>query len=157
MGLPVNKHSAFQEQLLASSEWLSKLEFAQGDLERCIAAFEEVVQCGVPNIADFGIVRLRLCKANLARTQIAREACSVILRAAPHSSDISDLELREIEHFQSISRHVQRWTSNKLLDQWAEYCSATRELLERTRDLVASEKELLMPLLRWSPPRPGAT
>lgn len=151
MELPNTGNFTSAQDIVAASGWLPKLEGAQGHLELCIAAFEEFMQLGEPtDMAEFGAIRLRLCKANLARTQVAREACSQLVSIVPiHITPaICDLEQREIEHFQMISQHVQRWTSQALQNDWSAYCGATGKLLDRTRELVAAEKELLLPLLR---------
>lgn len=139
------------EDTAAASGRLPRLEGAQSHLEICIAAFEEILGMGEPtDMAEFGAVRLRLCRANLGRTQIAREICSQLVSKVPIqvTPAICDLEQREIEHFQLISQHVQRWTSEALQRDWSTYCKATGKLLDRTRELVAAEKDILLPLLR---------
>jgi hypothetical protein len=139
------------EDTAATSGSLAKLEGAQSDLETCVAGFEKILGLGEPtDMAEFGVVRLRLCRANLSRTQVAREICSQLVCIVPiHVTPaICDLEQREIEHFQLISQHVQRWTSEALQRDWPAYCEATHKLLDRTRELVAAERSILLPLLR---------
>ena len=129
---------------------LSAIEAAQSHLELCIAAFESILGEYAPaDMAQFGVVRFRLCRANLARTQVAREICSHLLSSMPVSETtaLRNLHQCEIEHFQLISQHVQQWTSDELQRNWPVYCMATRKLLDRTRELIATEKQLLFPLL----------
>jgi hypothetical protein len=133
-----------------SAGFLSKLEAAHVELETCLAALDGVMAS--PELSEptrFSVVRLRLAKANLARTQLAREACGhLIQRVTGCGGALRDLQQREMDHAQAVSNHVRQWTPNLVKDDWEGYCHATRRLLERVRELIVSERDLLLPQLR---------
>lgn len=134
-----------------SAHFLSMIESAHAHFELCSGALESImVEDKCVDMTQFGAVRLRLAHANLTRTRVAREACSHLISIIPAdgAEALRDLEQCEIEHFQMISKHIQRWPTQAVQDNWHGYCGATRKLLERTRELIAIEKKLLLPLLR---------
>lgn len=61
---------------------------------------------------------------------------------------LRDLKQSEIEHSQMISQHVQHWTPQAVQEDWSGYRAATRKVLDRARDLVMTEKNLLVLFLR---------
>lgn len=134
-----------------SARFLSVIESAHHRLELCTIALESImVEDECVDMAQFSAVRLRLAHANLTRTQVAREACSHLISivSGKDAEALRDLQQCEIEHFQMISQHIQRWTTQAVQDHWHAYREATRRVLERNRELVSIEKKLLLPLLR---------
>lgn len=124
---------------------------AHAHVELCSVALEALMAGDErPEPAHFSAIRLRLAQANLTRTQVAREACShLITNMSPGETEaIRDLEQSEIAHFQAISEHIRTWPPAKVQDDWLRYCAATRKVLDRVRDLVMTEKRVLLPLLR---------
>lgn len=134
-----------------SESFCAAIESAQSHLELCTVALECLMvedDCG--DMANFGAIRLRLAHANLTRTRIAQEACRYLISRVPAegAEALCDLQQRETAHFQLISQHIQRWTTNAVQNEWLGYRDATRKLLETTRALVAIENRFLLPLLR---------
>lgn len=144
----LNRQSRVPER---SASFYAAIESAQTHLEACTVALESLLaEAACRDIAQFGAVRLRLAHANLTRTRIALEACKYLIQTtlAESSHYLIGLEQRETDHFQIISGQIQRWTTDAIQHDWQGYRDATRKLLERTRELVAIEKRLLLPLLR---------
>jgi len=135
-----------------SAGLLSMLERAHAEVEICLPALDEAMAGAEPDPIRFAVTRLRLAKANLARTQAARETCGHLIDTAPSAgaAALVDLRRREIEHAHMISDHIRHWTPQRLKDDWQGYCTATRQLLGRVRELIARERSLLLPLLRQS-------
>lgn len=134
-----------------SARFLAAIETAHGHLEQCIVALEALmVEPELADLGQFSTVRFRLCQANLSRTQVAREACNHLIPMSPkgNTQSLRDLQQCEIEHFQMVSKHVQRWTSEAVQADWQGYCAATRKVLDRARELIGLETALLLPLLR---------
>jgi len=133
-----------------SADFLLKLERAHAEVEACLAGLEAAMAAAEPDPIRFSVTRLRLARANLARTQAARETCGHLIDATlPDSAAaLRDLQQREIEHAHMISDHIRQWTPQRLKDDWEGYRAATRRLLDRVRELIARERSLLLPLLR---------
>jgi len=142
MAPPIGNHSA---RLLAA------LEAAYREVESCLNAFDAIMASR--ELADqgrFSKIRLGLARANLARCQVAQEACSRLLaNGAPSDGEaLRDLQQSEIEHSRMISAHIQRWTPQVVQDDWRGYRSETGKLLDQVCALIAAERTLVVPLLR---------
>lgn len=152
MGAAISEHSRRdRHDSDVSARLLSAIETAHSEVELCIVALETIMAGSDAAVrGHFSAVRLRLARTNLARTQLAREACShlISISSADHKQALRNLEQREIDYFQMISSHVQRWTPQAVQDDWQGYCEATRRVLHRARELITIEGKLLLPLLR---------
>src|SRR3989337_1894801 len=97
-----------------SANFLLAVEVAHSQVELCIVALEALMADDeLPDTAQFSVIRFRLAQANLARTQVAREACTHLISITPiaRAEPVRDLQQSEIEHFQMISDHIRHWTS----------------------------------------------
>lgn len=127
---------------------LSAIEISHQQVESCVLLLEAIIAGELSDIGQFSAARLRLRKANLARTQVALAACRHLITTTQAQQILRDLQRSELEVSQTISEHVQSWTLQALQNDWKGYCHATRKILESVRELIAAEKKLLCPLLR---------
>jgi len=135
----------------ASARFLAAIEKAHGEVEPCLAALDPLIAGrDLPETAQFSATRFRLGRANLARTQVAREACGHLLANGPAGDGeaLRDLQRREVEHAQMISEHIQRWPPQRVQTDWQGYRITTRKVLDQVRELIAAERTILLPLLR---------
>lgn len=132
----------------ASAAYLSAIEASHQEVETCVFNLETIMAGELSDIGRFSAVRLRLRQANLARTQVALDACRHLMTIQPAQPNLRDLQRRELDLSQMISLHVQQWTTQGLQDDWGGYCRATRRVLESVRELVAAEKKQLCPVLQ---------
>lgn len=128
--------------------YLSSIEVCHQQVESCAFSLETVLMSELSDIGQLSTVRLRLRQANLARTQVALDACRHLMTIYPAQRSLRDLQQRELDVSHMISSHVQSWTVQALLDDWNGYCLATNKVLEGVRELMAAEKTLLYPMLR---------
>ncbi|HET7678950.1 MAG TPA: PilZ domain-containing protein [Xanthobacteraceae bacterium] len=132
----------------ASASYLSAIEASHRQVESYVFALETIMTGELSDIGQFSAARLRLRQANLARTQVALDACRHLMTVQPAQPSLRDLQRRELDISQMISLHVQQWTTQSLQDDWSGYCRATRKVLKGVRELIAAEKKLLCPALR---------
>ena len=146
-----NRSEQDQPDPRRSAYFLATLEAAHYQVEQCIVGLESVMTApGGAGAADFAVTRLRLGRANLARTQVAWQACDHLISALPsgQAEELRGLQRHENEHSQTISEHIRRWPPRAVQSNWQGYRDATWKVLERARELIALEQKLLLPLLR---------
>jgi hypothetical protein len=131
--------------------FLLELEAAHAQVELCIVGHESIMaDVELADTAEFSAFRFRLARANFARTQIAKQACTHLMSVMPidQTEPLRQLRQSEIEHSQMISDHIGRWTPNAVQADWRGYCDATQKVVARVRELVSIEQGLLVPRLR---------
>lgn len=130
-----------------SAEHLEALEASHRQVEDCTVRLEAIMASDLSDLGQFSAARLQLRRANLDRTQIALDLCRHLIATTSSRHSLRDLQRQELDVSQMISHHVHSWTMPRIEEDWTGYCSATREILEAVRALIASEKQVLAPLL----------
>lgn len=97
MAVASPKHTPQQDQRDQDSPagaFISALDFAHQEVEPCIVGLEKIMASGDRvDLVQFSGIRLRVARANLARTQVGREACSHLMLVTPptYAQDLSNL------------------------------------------------------------------
>lgn len=131
-----------------SAAHLSALEAAHLRVEICSVALEVIIAEPLSDLGDFSCVRLRLRKANVARTHAALDAARHLIRGDDPLPEFLEPKQRELNQSQSVSQHVQYWDLHRIQKDWAGYCHATRRILRSVRELVVLEKRWLCTPMR---------
>ncbi|HET9429514.1 MAG TPA: PilZ domain-containing protein [Allosphingosinicella sp.] len=131
-----------------SAEHLAALEASHRQVEDCTVRLEAIMASDLSDLGQFSAARLQLRRANLDRTQIALDLCRHLMATTSSRHSLQDLQRQELDVSQMISQHVHSWTMPRIEEDWSGYCSATRKILDAVRALIASEKQVLAPLLQ---------
>jgi hypothetical protein len=128
---------------------LAALQSAHRQIAAAMADLESIAAEDVPDIARFSAVRLRISQANLARARVARQVCTHLIGiiTAQQSDGIRALQRRDVRQLQHASALVRDWNLDAVIEDWGGYRNAARDVRDQLRALVASEKQLLYPLL----------
>jgi hypothetical protein len=133
----------------SSGALLEALEAAHRQLETAMIALEALVSEGPPDASQFGVARLRISQANLARSQIVRKICThlISLTSANEVEAVREFQRRDAQQFQATSEHIRRWTPDALCRDWEGYAAGSREVRAELREIVIAEKALFYPIL----------
>ena len=129
---------------------LETLEAAHRQFEAAMIALEATASEGPPDASQFGVVRLRISQANLARSQIVRKICTHLLSrtSADEAEAVRELQRRDAQQFQTTSEHIRRWTPDELGRDWEGYTASSRKIRAELREIIVAEKAIFYPLLR---------
>lgn len=98
---------------------------------------------------EYSTARFRLSEASLARRITFRTACQYLqLAACPADQQtIGRLRRADSELAQQASKHVNRWTMDRVDSDWPAYCLASKEIRRALLQQIQVERAMLYPLL----------
>lgn len=128
---------------------LSALKDADLRVENCLVEFERVTNNRQMDENAFGVTRMNVSQANLARRQVVGRVWMHLVNSLSPDEAQAMHKLREsdVELFQLMSGHIRRWTTAAVIADWDVYCEASRKIRSRLRETIQGEKRLLYPLL----------
>jgi hypothetical protein len=128
---------------------LSAVKDADLRVETCLVKFERLTNDSWTNEEAFGVIRMNVSQANLARRQVVGRAWAHIVSSlSPEETQAmrkrrkSDIELLHL-----LSGHIGRWTTAAVTADWEVYCKASRKIKARLGEAIQAEKRQLYPLL----------
>lgn len=128
---------------------LAALQSAHRQIMIAMADLESIAAQDVPDIARFSAVRLRISQANLARARVARQVCTHLIGriTAQQYDGIRVLQQRDVRQLQHASALVRDWNLDAVVEDWGGYRNAAKDVRDQLNALIASEKQVLYPLL----------
>ena len=132
-----------------STSLLLELKAAHRQIETAFAELEAECAHEGANLSRFSAIRMRAGQALHVKRQLVGLIASQLISSA------SDQELFAVRTLQSrddccsqlASESIRKWTSVAIQQDWAGYCTASRDLRTDILSLIAAEKELYYPLL----------
>jgi len=132
-----------------ASELLAALREAHRQIDSASSDLEALSAAGAPDPAQFGIARLRIGQAHLARSHLAQKIYTALVStlSAEEVEPVRELQRRDGELAQELSNHIRRWNPTTVREGWEAYVEASRLIRARLRALVATERSVICPLL----------
>jgi hypothetical protein len=125
------------------------LEETHRRIDLCFEDLEAITSEGPPEAVQLSAIRMRIGQAILIRRQVARDVYGYLLAVvcATDAAALRDLQRRDLDQFRVTSGVIQRWTPQRLRQDWPGYCDASRNVRDGLREIMDSEKRFLCPLL----------
>lgn len=156
-------HSSLESAGPADAEEINFASFAQ-ELElrhaaviEALATMKLATESERPDRETFANARWKLSNASLMRRTLCRRiyACFPGLLNERESATIERLRSADQELMARSMRHVSKWNAAAIEANWAEYCTASRDLRAAMRQSISEEKFALCPLLHRLSRRPS--
>ena len=144
------EHYAERHRSETPAALLATIEAAHQTLAQCVYMLPTIGSREGAALAEVDSNHRLLAGANVKRRLVAREVyhrISLYARMA-NSGVLAELHRRDIETHRSIASYFRRWSLDDIGKDWQLYCSHSSRIDRLLRDLMAGEKELLLPLLR---------
>jgi hypothetical protein len=135
---------------------LVELGSAHDTLLDCIAELERTCALPQPDEAAFTAIRWKLSGASLTRRMlwakilgflVPRVAGETELKDGGAAADLRRLHEDDIALLKTSTAHVGRWSAEKALADWADYCEASFTMRGRMKAAIENERKLLYPML----------
>lgn len=134
----------------STESWLSELKEAHEGLLCAIETLAQLTRGTVPDKGELAAARWRVSAASLSRRLIWGRIHSSLARR------VTDLDVdRELRHLQQVdislmrasAKHVGTWSLAGIIDDWAGYRQASKDMLCKMKEGISEEKRLLYPIL----------
>ena len=129
---------------------LTELRKAHEDLLRAIGDLQELTAGSAPSKGDLVNVRWKVSSASLSRRLLwGRIHMSLSGRVdLAEQQNLRRLQDADIDLLRTSTKHVGRWTSEAILEDWPGYCRESRDMRTKMIEAITLEQRLLFPILR---------
>jgi hypothetical protein len=132
-----------------SAAYLAQMQEVHEKLLKAIADMADATQPGTPDPEKFTYARWRLSKASRARRVLWEQVRGYIAgRASGGERDAIDRLVADNEELRrSGTAHIGRWSSQAIVQNWEDYCDASRSVRWEIMSVVRHERRNIMPIL----------
>lgn len=128
----------------ARAALLADVEAASNAVLETIGDYGELIAKPVPDTAKLTSIRLQLAQKRLAHGSIVERIAEYLREHNPSAElTIRSLQPEHAGLLHRTSAHIQKWTLIAVENDWAGYCSATREILRCWAERVRVEGKIL--------------
>lgn len=120
--------------------------------EEMLAALEELETLTAAAACDESAVataRIRLSRASRQRRILSNQAIDRLLgeASAADAARLKGLRERNSGQLEASAKHIGSWGLRTIREKWLQYCQASQGVRRELRELIATDRELLYPLL----------
>lgn len=132
------------------SALLAELRDAHELLLESMSALDKLTRGPLPSKAEVIDARWRISRRSLRRRGLWNR---IFQHLSEQVSPIDLADLRRLREADMVllsasSEHVSRWTIDAVMQEWPEYCGASRAIRWKMQAAVGAEKRLLYPMLQ---------
>ncbi len=133
-----------------SSPLIAELETAHSKLLDAMDALDRLTRGPPPEKGELVDTRWKVSSASLARRLLWGRIATVLSGRgrARENDQLRRLHAIDNELVKTSTKHVNQWTVDAILSNWDGYCSASRDVRSKMAAAIASERDILVPLLR---------
>jgi hypothetical protein len=138
------------EQLSVAQELWEELDAAHAEILREMASMHAVQASAQPSPDQWAYARWKLSRASRRRRTCVERAYPVALAEATAFERARIVQLREQDPMMlARSRdHVSAWPPERIAEDWAGYCAASRAIRAGMTERVRAEQDVLIPILK---------
>ena len=128
----------------------AELEQAHSQLLAQLDALEELVRGPVPTAGALSAARYQLTRVSRKRRKLLEERVFPMLldRLEGAAADrIRTLRDSTSTAVADSAKHIHRWSTDEILDDWSGYRTASASMRRQMRERVMQEQRMLYPLL----------
>ena len=128
---------------------LIALAEAHAELKRELENMASLQTETKPSAERWAYARWKLSRASRARRTSAEQAYPIALAAATPAERlrIVHLQAQDATMLAASRDHIGQWTPERIADDWAGYCAASRVIRRSMADRVQAEQDILVPIL----------
>lgn len=128
---------------------LDELKTAHEEMLAALAELEALTAkaaCDEPAVAT---ARIRLSRASRQRRILATQAIDRLFSdaSAADAARLKGLRERNSEQLEASAKHIGTWGLRTIRENWPQYCRASQDVRRGLRELIATDREVLYPLL----------
>lgn len=138
------------------SRWLGELQSIHENLVAWMWALDELTALPSPQLGRLEAVRWFLGKARRDRRLVLERLYTILVPALEptEAADVEQVRALTFETLAAGSKHVAKWTIERVEADWTGYRDETRKVRDLWLRAIEVEKRVLYPLLH---PRPVTT
>ena len=132
-----------------TSSLFDELKDAHEGLLSAIDELDRLTSGPLPSRELLDSVRWRLSKASLCRRMLWGKVHLGLAQTIDESAKarLRDLQEVDIRLLRDSTRHVAKWSTEAIVDDWKGYCRASEQMRSKMLEAIAGEKRTLYPLL----------
>lgn len=125
------------------------LRSAHGEVARALDVLERLTRAHVPDESAVALARVNLSRASGKRRRLIDAITSQLLEGASEAdaARLRELRAQNADQLKASTAHIGAWGLQNVLADWPGYCRASVTMRKSIRDLIAADRETLIPML----------